>query len=246
MAYIPSNKIKTNQYTPGGRYTIEGTNEDYVGYYYELYTGEKYTGKTQNDPPNRLLVDTDSSEDEIYAASNTNNAYSFLANTDDFAPFPNQSVLGMQDISDYLFSSELQEGIRFIPQITYREPTKEDYDLGVFTRYFCVKRNEIQWVEVNKEVYDSIFNKDDKWEWRLYQSIKLQWTLEGKEDYVSNTNRNSVLLAEKFFKTKGLREFLREDYLKFYAPKELMNVKKSNNSFSAKRRPTKPKRNTYN
>ena len=46
MAYIPKNKIKTNLYTPGGEFAVEATGVEYVGLYYSLYTGEKYTGKT--------------------------------------------------------------------------------------------------------------------------------------------------------------------------------------------------------
>ena len=248
MAYIPKNKIKTNLYTPGVEYAIDGTNENYIGYYHSLYTGEKYTGKTQNDPPIRLLVDSNTAEDILYKADNSNNAYSYIANTTDFAPFPNKSNDGLQDIESYVISLDLNgDSVLYLPQITYPKPTKEDYKLGVFTRYFSVKRNEIQWLEVNKEVYNNISNKDSKWAWSLYKVIKIQWTLKGKEDYVFNTNRNSVLIAEKYFKIRGLREFLREDYLKFYAPEELMNLnKKTTNSFSAKRKPNKPKRNTYN
>jgi hypothetical protein len=49
MAYIPKNKIQTNLYTSGGEYAISSSGKDYVGYYYKLYNGKYFTGKTPND-----------------------------------------------------------------------------------------------------------------------------------------------------------------------------------------------------
>jgi len=47
--YIPKNKILTDQYTNGGEYIIKSTEEDYIGFYHKLYTGEIFTGKTPNE-----------------------------------------------------------------------------------------------------------------------------------------------------------------------------------------------------
>jgi len=54
--YIPKSRIKPNLYTSGGEYMVLATSIEYVGYYHSLYTGEFFTGKTQNDVNVRKLV----------------------------------------------------------------------------------------------------------------------------------------------------------------------------------------------
>jgi len=56
MTYIPKNKIQTNLYTPGGEYAYASNSENYIGYYYKLYNGKYFTGKTPNDPDIKELI----------------------------------------------------------------------------------------------------------------------------------------------------------------------------------------------
>ena len=56
MAYIPKNKIQTNLYTSGGEYTLVSSGQDYVGYYYKLYDGKFFTGKTPNEPNSKEIT----------------------------------------------------------------------------------------------------------------------------------------------------------------------------------------------
>ena len=55
MAYYPKSQIKTNLYTNGEELILSNTNEDYIGYYYEISNGDKFTGKYPNDGRNILL-----------------------------------------------------------------------------------------------------------------------------------------------------------------------------------------------
>jgi hypothetical protein len=106
--------------------------------------------------------------------------------------------------------------LKFTPVQSYPTPTEDDYKLGVFTRYFCVKINENRYLELSKDVYDKLVNKNSNYLWEPYTPFKLQWTIAGELDYVVNTNRNIILLTEKRLKRKGLDIFLRRNYGKFW------------------------------
>jgi len=56
MAYYPKNKIKINLYTSGEEFVIFNTNDNYTGYYYKLYNGKYFTGKTPDDPNSLELI----------------------------------------------------------------------------------------------------------------------------------------------------------------------------------------------
>jgi hypothetical protein len=46
--YYPKSQIKTNLYTDGNKYILSTTKEGYTGFYYEISTGQKYTGENPN------------------------------------------------------------------------------------------------------------------------------------------------------------------------------------------------------
>jgi hypothetical protein len=129
----------------------------------------------------------------------------------------------------------LKQKKTIVPYSYYPKPTKNDYKLGVFTRYFIVKINENRYTEVSEEMYTNITNESPQYLWQPYTAFNLQWTLVGDESYVATTNRNSILLAEKGIRRKGLNEFLRGNYLKFYITEEmdfLVNLKPTDLSIS--------------
>ena len=49
--YFPESQITPNQYTNGGEFKIQSTGQDYKGYYFITSTGQRYTGRNQNDNP---------------------------------------------------------------------------------------------------------------------------------------------------------------------------------------------------
>jgi hypothetical protein len=214
--YIPNNKIKTNLYTPGGEFVVKNTGQEYKGYYYSLYTGEFFTGKNQNDLPTLLLIPTPpQSIGDNSTNGSINKVALFLGDPD---PNINRDQYNQTDIVTYLKlngQSTTDEQPKKIPTSYYPNPTEDDYKLGVFTRYFVVKTNEIQYIELSKEVHDKIQNQDERYMWEPYTPFKLQWTIRGDEKYVANTNRDIILLTEKRLKRQGLDIFLRKNYIKF-------------------------------
>jgi len=197
MSYYPKNKIKTNLYTNGNEFVIESTNQPYIGFYYSLYDGNFYTGKNPNDTPTFKLKKTEVPfllSNDIPNIVNTiisNNTYDFLKNT---------------DISK----------TKLIPSSYYPQPAQNEYNLGEFQRYFVKKINESIYLEVNKDTYTAIKNKDPKYAFEYYLPFTFAWQIYGNRVDIIKTNRNTVLLTEQNLKIRGLQEFLKNQYDKFY------------------------------
>jgi hypothetical protein len=215
--YTPKNRILTNQYTNDNSLAFIGTQDYYTGFYHKTFDGKYFTGKTPNDRPTVEL--------EKVVPTETNyvkdKPQSEIAYTDAPTIFDDLETPGYDEgmIVDYarINNINLDKAERlFVPYSQYPIPTEDDYKLGVFTRYFLIKINENRYLEVDQEMYKAITNQDSQYLWQPYISLKLQWTLAGDENYVATTNRNSILLAEKGIKRKGLELFLRKNYLKFY------------------------------
>ena len=126
--YYPKSQIKPNLYTNGNEYVLSTTKEEYKGYYYEISTGQKYTGQTPQDGPNILLSLKEPLTSQIENLTNQNLTY----------------VEFQDDISGgaYTFISPL----RVIPKFNLTLPTTQDQQNGQFSRYFCKKTNEIQYL----------------------------------------------------------------------------------------------------
>lgn len=215
--YTPKNRIVTNQYTSGNLLVDKTTQEFYRGFYYKTFNGKYFSGKTPNDTPSVEL--------EFVQSTDSNYNDSLPQNELAYGDAPTY----LDDINSEGYNQETvikyakMKGINlnniprvFVPTQHYPQPTEDDYKLGVFTRYFVVKTNEIQYMELSKDIYDKIKNKDIQYMWEPYTPFKLQWTIKGDEKYVVNTNRNIILLTEKRLKRQGLDIFLRKNYTKFW------------------------------
>ena len=198
--YIPLNRIKTNLYTNGYEYQIESTGVLYVGFYWKKYTGEIFTGKNPNETPSQKLIPFPQPSNFLLPPSRTTQ----LSTRGNLF-----SYLNVKNIDPTTLTKNL-------PTSYYPKPTQEDYNLGVFTRYFCVKINEDIYLEINKKTYDALINQKGDWLWELYTPFQISWTISGEEKEIEKTNYNITLLQEKRLKRRGLQEFLRNNYLKFY------------------------------
>ena len=217
--YTPKNRILTNQFTRDNKLAISGSNEPYTGYYHKLYNGKLYTGKTPNDPPLLELVEIQPT-DKNYTPDipQTELAYTdapTIFNSLDTPGYDEDMVVTYAVLNNINLDKPQR---KFLPYPYYPEPTEEQYEIGMFNRYFCLKYNEPVYTEINKEVFDALQNQDGKYQWQLFFPFKLPWTLAGEEDYVRTTNRDVVLLTQKNLKISNLDRFLRYDYLKFYKP----------------------------
>ena len=205
MTYIPSNRIKTDLYTNGTEYQIESTGVTYVGPYWKKYTGEIFTGKNPNETPSQKLVPINNPSNN---ALTDNTSYSFMEIDDVPKPLVIE-YLNIKNIDPTTLTKNL-------PTSHYPKPTEDDYKLGVFTRYFCVKSNELVYYELDKKTYDKLVNQDKEWLWELYIPFQIPWTLIGDEKEVCKINTGIINLQEQRNKRKGLNIFLKGDCLKFW------------------------------
>ena len=172
MTYIPKNKIQTNLYTSGGEYAYVSTLENYIGYYYKLYNGKFFTGKTPNESNSKELVVT---------------------------PFIDGG--GIDPLS-----------IPFNPIL----PTEQDYQVGEFTRYFSIRRNQSIFTEISKDTFDQYQQKSPQVSWQLYRVFSLTWELTGDINKVAQTNKNITELTENREKAFGLSIYLKENWTQYY------------------------------
>jgi hypothetical protein len=217
--YIPKNRIITNLNTEPGEFVYKNTRNPYNGFYWKSYDGKFFTGKTPNDTPVneivKLVDNTTITNPNIPVAE----LYVTLESSLENDIFTESDILNLDYAS--LKGINLSDPPRkYLPSQYYPTPTQDDYNLGAFPRYFVVKANENIYLEVNKDTYDNINNQSPDWAWELYTPFSILWTLIGERDTVFITNRNITQLTEQRLKRRGLQEFLKQNYLKFYQTNE--------------------------
>jgi hypothetical protein len=211
MSYTPLNRIQTNLFTAGGEYYVLSTKQIYQGYYYRLYNGKIFTGKTPDDYQTAEL-----------AVYNSNEIQNLNTNPQQLLK---QSVTALDTevilpgISTYLtiVGTPIENPpVLKAPTTYFPQPTPQQYQVGEFLRYFAKKTNELLYIEITKETYVSLKSQDSGYAWQFYLPFQLPWQISGDKMMVAKTNRNMVLLTEQRLKIKGLQQFLQEDYTKFY------------------------------
>jgi hypothetical protein len=201
--YYPKNKIKTNLYTRGDEYEIPN-GEVYIGFYYSTHDGTYFTGKT----PEENQIQTQLTP--IIESSQTPSTK--------VPKFQSSPTLNIDNLGYNFIKSIPNNQNKLLPSQSYPKPTENDYKVGNFKRYFCVKTNEDIYLELDKKTYDKLSSKNSNWAHELYTTFQLVWYITGEESQVESTNKNLVLIQEQRSNRKGLKEFLRENYTKFYKP----------------------------
>ena len=159
--YYPKSQIKPNLYTNGNRYILSTTQEEYTGYYYEISNGQIYTGKNPQDGPNILLLPiTESFFD-------TNPLFLPTESISDIAEV-NNLIIPQSTIS-FLTSPT----VRSIPKFNLTLPTSQNQQNGQFTRYFCKRNNDTQYLETSKETHDQLKSHNPQIAWDLYTPVSL-------------------------------------------------------------------------
>ncbi len=219
--YIPKNRIKTNLYTPGDEFMIKDTDQIYSGFYHSLWTGKYFTGKTQNELPKSELIpiapQSGPGTPDLPPALETTNTIALFLNDPD--PVVNEDQWNQGDIVTYLKlkdQSTTDDKPREMPYQCYPKPTADDYALGVFTRFFCVKVNEDRYLELTEELYNFLKKENPNYVFELFTIFKIQWTLTGDLEEVIITNRNQALIAQQRLKRRGFSGFLKSDWKKYY------------------------------
>ncbi len=216
MAYIPKNKVKINLYTKGSEFILSNQQE-YIGPYYKLYNGKFYSGATPNDP---------NSVELFPYTINIERPGPFIPNNQ-LTPFSSNEYSSSIAVDDSNFEPTSPLGDSILPfdfpPVNVSPypilPTPQDYKLGVFTRYFKIKRNQSVFQEINKKDYDTFQQGErtrNNLDYLAYRVFSLPWELTGDPNKVAQTNKNITELAESRQKALGLGLFLKENWLQFY------------------------------
>ena len=191
MPYYPKSQIKTDLYTNGDEYINSSTQEVYIGYYYEISTGQKYTGKNTTDKPNTLLSPILS--EDILLNSNTINTPQ---------PVNTSFVLNYSPSNRSLNDA-------YLPQYNSPLPTPDDYKRGIFTRYFCKKNNENKYLEVDQITYNKLTSKNPYILWSLYTPFSIQWKISKNLSSNSSFNQSSVLKLQNSGDYRGFSSYIK-------------------------------------
>ena len=209
MAYYPLSQITTNLYTNGFELYDKSTGESYIGYYYKLSNGQYFSGKTPQDLPNiELTLETPT----LYPSKNTFNTppgYSISTN-EGFVNFSYPNDFNYREYPKY------NPSVKFLPYYNPTQPTQQDYQNGVFQRYFCKKTNEVQYIEINKNTFDQLVLKDPNIQWSLYFPFYLDWQLTGTKEQVATVNKKNTELTASRLKLPRLSDYLKFDWIKYY------------------------------
>jgi len=186
--YYPKFLLKTNLYTNGGEFTLSG--ESYIGYYYETPDGKYYTQKSPDFKPNFKLekINQLPESDNI---SYVNRVPEYYLNNPDQIPSPN-------------------------PKSYYPILTDEDYDKGIFVRYFTKPYTDHNYKEIDNLTYTQLITKSPKVNHTRYTTIFMNWILTGEEKDVAYQNKSIILSTETNTDFKYLGRFLNNNYLQFY------------------------------
>jgi hypothetical protein len=193
--YFPESQITPNQYTNGGEFQVKSTGQDYKGYYFITSTGQRYTGRNQNDNPVLELT-------------------SLISNTSNINP----NLPEVTTLTDYTYNNIIPAPSKIIYKPVYNPniPTQQDYQIGEYRRYFCKKTNEIIYLEINQNTFNKLATQSPDILWQYYLPFYLPWNLTGTKEQVATVNRNIVLLTMKNLSLPQFDAYLKFDFTKYY------------------------------
>lgn len=219
MAYYPLSQITPNLYTDGTEYsTLNGV--PYKGYYYKTSTGKLFTGRTPQDLPNLELAELALNQPIAPGIEDTAFNQYYLVEGAYPSSDPDPEIPPKYDKYTSNYGSYLslidEELTTLIPYYICTKPTEQDYSLGEFRRYFCRKRNQLIYIEIDKPQYDKLVNRNPQIYWQMYKPFFLTWQLTGDKQTVAKTNKNVTELKSKRERLPKLGDYLKHDYLKYY------------------------------
>ena len=203
--YFPKSQINPNLYTNGGEYILSTTKENYKGYYYETSNGQKYTGKTPQDGANTLLIPSQTYND----APNPSTVTPDPSNTITIPNSVEKNYFINLDFFKYPKINDFKNRAIPIPNPTI--PTDQETELGVYTRYFCKKNNELKYMEIDKTTFQKLNSKSKDIAWDLYTPVSTLWYLIGNVDSYG-ANKGLVSLIEKNQKWYGFTQWFKERF----------------------------------
>ena len=201
--YYPKSQIKINLYTNGGEYQT-WDNIPYVGYYWKTSSGDVFSGRGPQDSSSSRLYLLVSSK-----LKDTN--FNLRINTDN----PSPEILGYFGAKGIDINNP---PVLKSPQYTLNIPTSDDYLNGFYLRYFAKQSNRNVYLEIDKTTFDSLESGDSNYDYKLYNTFKLNWVILGEnEESVAQENYDLVEYYENTLNYLGFTKYF-TNYAEFYKP----------------------------
>ena len=213
MSYIPKKLVNHGLYATGDNILDATTRDVYRGPYHANFNGSLFSGNDPYDPEKRRLVPN---PDKTVKPTRVIN---------------NPVNRNYEEINDKN-SNLLKYGED--PKSFTPKPQIKDYQRGSINRYFAKRATEKppRIIEISAKAYNSILNKDGKYNYAIWRIGKVLWRISGdNEQEVTNTNKQQVENANKEF--RGIKSFLR-NLIQFYQKRE--DVRESTGPFGLRRR----------
>ena len=120
---------------------------------------------------------------------------------------------------------------KYIPIISTKpSPTEKDYIIGYFYRYIAKRRNsDIIYYEIDKKTYDSIYNREEKYDDHLHIVQKIKWSLSSNSGNVNNLTLRKIIRTTS---CKRLNNFFK-DLEEYKLADEILNPKISPENINA-------------
>tara|TARA_R110002074_G_scaffold26727_8_gene78285 strand:+ start:1098 stop:1967 length:870 start_codon:yes stop_codon:yes gene_type:complete len=219
--YFPKSQITTNLYTNGGTYVYKNSPEGeyYIGFYFKTSKGKYYTGKNPNDTPVQEIIPEIQSQAED-AEEGVAGSYTAEAN-----------LYLVPDIYAININLGLDATPPSSPILTPTPPTKEDYNIKEYQRYFASKNNEAKYIEINEFQYTQFKDELPTVDYVMYSVYSLPWLISGNRNKVYNINKSTVERTQKNNLLIGFSSYFRNKYDQYfqYTPGE--NLKTNGDEF---------------
>ena len=216
--YYPKSQIKTNLYTNGNEYVTENDFKNYIGPYYEVYTGDKFVGESPSSTRNIIrLISTDPSLDSLQDNSqDIPIKIRVLSKQDIDIPYSYLSPNSYLNNSTYSTLSSLSVN-RYVPLSSITLPTEQDYKNKRMIRYFAKKTTKLVYLEISKQTFTDLNSRSSTIAWDLYEPVQIYWIISDSSKQQAN-KYNTIIVRDIEQKKKwyGFSKFLKEDYTKYY------------------------------
>ena len=197
-SYYPKSQITPDLYTNGGEFSLSSNGKNYIGFYYEISTGERYTGRNPNFGGNILLIETATTDPPLPENLSLNTPIVELTNDQEKYPDP------YTDFDTFSYEGLNNNfSVRALPTPFLSEPTKGDRAVGEYRRYFAKKTNELIYLEISKETYNKLESNDPTIASDLYEYLFLPWSLNNDE-----TNKKIAANVERNNKWYGFSSYI--------------------------------------
>tara|TARA_R110001592_G_scaffold193326_1_gene440500 strand:- start:67 stop:963 length:897 start_codon:yes stop_codon:yes gene_type:complete len=209
MPFYPKSQYQSGFSTNGNEYsTLSPLGDSYKGPYYKTSNGKIISGVSPTDTTPGL-------QQRLYPISqnleksNPLNSMELIEGINDPKLIVTIPKRGYTNLSTSISS-------RNVPLKFFSTPTQKDYKLGVFTRYFCKKNNELRYFEIDKKTYSLLNSKNSSIAFDLYSAVELMWYLKGEMNQVFTLNKRLSGLIEKKEKWSGFSQYFKDKFTQFY------------------------------